>query len=266
MKTIKRIFAFTLLFTLFFSLQTIAQEEASENEFAPVYIVITTMHKNSDVDFADWLKIEEEYFDKVTGKNDLILHSGVYTHYFTADSSEILFLTVYSSWGDFDESIDVTSELIEEGWPDEEERAAFFEKQNNCYKGHHSDQMYSTLPYHKSLNTNSEEALIMYVRKNEIGEGGSGSTEYFENITAKNSYIKGYFTMRHSFGSNSNDALEVGIYESLADIESAFKENKRLVEEYWPDEEERKAFFKELSKIFNGHGDFIYQNVPGLAK
>jgi hypothetical protein len=267
MKSINKILAIAFIFSILISPQIIGQEDEAP-EFRPAYIVITKMHWNSDdaVDFSEWKKTEEEYFNKVTNKNDLILHSGVYRHYLTPDSSEILFITVYDSWMDFEMALDVNALLIEEGWPDEDERAAFLDTQSNFYEEKHSDEMFSTLPFHKDLVTDSKKPLLIYMRKNEVGREGSGYTEYFENVIAKNNYIKGFFTMKHLFGADSNDAYEIGVYDNLADIESAFDENTRLTELHWPDVEKREVFFKELSKIFNGHGDYIYITVPELAK
>jgi len=267
MKVINKTLVLAFIFSILISPQVVGQEE-SETEFEPAYVVITKMHWNSDetVDFSDWKKTEEEYFNKVTNKNDLVMHSGVYRHYLTPDSSEILFISVYDSWMDFEMSMDVNNVLIEEAWPDEDERAAFFKKQSSYYNAVHSDEMYSTLPYFKSLETEREGPLLIYMRKNQVGKDGSGYSEYFDNVIAKNKFIKGYFTMKHFFGADSSDAYEVGIYENLADIESAFEENERLSDAYWSDKEEREAFFKELSKIFKGHGDFIYKTVPELAK
>ena len=85
-----------------FTTVTFAQEN---EEFKPVFIAVTTLHWSSDADadFSDWEKTEQEYFDKVTSKNDLIISSGYYTHYFTPDNSEILSVSVYSSWEDMDQ-------------------------------------------------------------------------------------------------------------------------------------------------------------------
>ncbi|PCI09820.1 MAG: hypothetical protein COB73_04605 [Flavobacteriaceae bacterium] len=271
MKSTKRISTLATIFLLLISVQFFGQEEkeaTTETEFKPAYIVIVKMHFNSDhvIDFSEWKKTEEEYFDKVISKNDLIMHSGVYRHYLTPDSSEILFIKVFDSWFDFEAALDLNVELIEEAWPDEDERAAFFEKQSSFYNDEHSDEMYSTLPFYKSLETESEEPLLVYMRKNEAGEGGDGYQEYFDNVIAKNKYIKGFFSMKHFFGAHSRDAYEVGVYDNLADIEKAFEENQRLSNEHWADKEEREAFFKEFNKVFKGHGDYIYQTVPELAK
>ncbi|MCK5814429.1 MAG: hypothetical protein KAH07_00645 [Flavobacteriaceae bacterium] len=64
-----------------------------------------------------------------------------------------------------------------------------------------------------------------------------------------NDYIKGY-THKYRFRSNSTLAIEVAIFEDLPDFEDVFVENDRLVNEYWQDETDRKAFFEEFKKIF----------------
>jgi hypothetical protein len=267
MKTIKKLLLAMLLPTLIFTTKTIAQEE-TKDEYKPVFIVVTTLHRSSepDVDFSDWKKTEKEYFDKVTMKNDLIIGSGYYFHYFTPDASEIKVVSVYKTWEDINNATEVTNKLVDEGWPDKEEKKAFFEKQSSYYSPMHSDEIYSSLPFQKDTKTESKEPLIYYVRVNQFGSGGEGFKEYFENVTMKNSYIKGYYAHRHRWGSNSRDAIEVFVVDNFADVEKIFDEDTKLVNEYWPDEEKRKEFFKKYNKIFSGHGDYILTNVPELSK
>ena len=243
-------------------------QNKAEESSKPMYIVITTAHWNSnpDTDFSDWKKTEEEYFNKVTKKNNSIVGSGVYTHYFSPDNSEVIFVSVYKNWEDIEKANEATAKLIEQGWPDEDARKVFFEKQRSYYSPMHSDEIYTSLPYGKEVKTTSTEPLLFYVRKNTAGQGGNGYKEFFENIILKNKYIKGYFTHRHGWGSDSRDAVEIGVYDNLGDIELAFKENERLINAYWPDEEKRKAFFKDFRKYFARHGDAIYKNVPELDK
>jgi len=252
---------------MFTATTTFAQEKEAE-EFKPVYITVTTLHwsADADTDFSDWEKTEQEYFDKVTSKNDLIIGSGFYTHYFTPDNSEVLAVSVYKSWEDMEKANDITDKLIEAGWPDEDARKAFFDKQGSYYAAKHSDEIYTTYPFEKEVKTDSTEPLLYYVKKNIAGEGGKGYKEFFDNITMKNKYIKGFFTHGHRWGSDARDRFEVGVYDNLGDIEKAFDEDQKLIEAYWPDEEKRKAFFKEYDKIFAGHGDAIYQSVPSLNK
>ncbi|PHR71358.1 MAG: hypothetical protein COA67_06540 [Lutibacter sp.] len=247
---------------------TFGQEKEPE-EFKSMYLVVTTLHWSSDADadFSDWKKTEQEYFDKVTSKNDLIAGSGYYTHYFTPDNSELVLVSLYKSWEDIEKADEVTDKLIDAGWPDEDARTAFFEKQGSYYSAKHSDEIYTTYPFTKEVNTESTEPLLFYVRKNiASGLGGKGYKEFFENIVMKNKYIKGFYTHGHRWGADARDRFEVGVYDSLGDIERAFDENERLVKAHWPDEEKRKAFFKEYNKIFSGHGDYIYTSVPSLSK
>lgn len=268
MKTIKKSVLGMLVLAFLFIANSFGQE-ASKEEFKSVFITVTTGHwsDNPDVDGSDWLKTEKEYFDKVTMKNDLIIGSGYYTHYFTPDNSEILFVSVFANWEDIEKANDVTAKLVEEGWPNEEERKTFFEKQSSYYSPNHSDEIYASLRFTKPLKSDSKEPLIYYVKKNQSGNGGgSGFNEYFENVTMKNSYVKGYYTHRHRWGANSRDAMEVYVFDKFSDIESSFDENIKLVKEHWTDEAKRKEFFKGFNKIFAGHGDYIYQNVPELAK
>lgn len=267
MKSIKLSLEF-FLFILVCSVNTFAQEETNDEEFSPAIIVVSTFHWNPDPnkDFSDWKKTEQEYYDKVTNKNDLILGAGVYTHLITPDDSELLFVTVFNSWEAVEKSKEITLDLIEEGWEDEGERASFFKKQNSYYTGEHTNEIVTSLPYHKNLETDSKEPLIYYIRRNKIGKGGKGYQEFFDNVIMKNNYIKGYSTHRQLYGATNRAAVEIAVFESFADFDKSTDENIKLAKEHWPDEEERKAFFKEFRKIFSSHGDFIYQNVPELAK
>ena len=268
MKTTKYLIVGMLAFLFMIPTNSIAQDEEKKEEFESVYITVTTAHRSTDpdVDYSDWKKTEQEYFDKVTMKNDLIIGSGVYFHYFTPDDSELKLVSVYKTWGDIEASNEITDKLVEEAWPNEDERKAFFKKKNNYYSPMHSDEIYASLPFQINMNSESKEPLIFYVKVNQLGNGGDGFKEYFENITKKNSYIKGYYTHRHRWGANSRDMVEVFALDNFGDIEKMFDESSKLVKEFWPDEEKRKAFFKEYGKIFTGHGDYILTNVPELAK
>ena len=109
MKTIEKLLLGILLIT--FTFTSIAQEK---EEYKPVYLTVTTGHWSSDsnTDYSDWLKTEQEYFNKVTMKNDLIIGSGYYTHFFTADNSEVLFVSVYQNWEDIENSGEIQVNLL----------------------------------------------------------------------------------------------------------------------------------------------------------
>ncbi len=267
MKLLKN-FSFGILVFLFIFTSKAIGQQTQTAEFKPVFLTITTLHRSSDpnVDFTDWKKTEEEYYNKVTAKNDLIIGSGYYMHYFTPDDSEILSVSVYNSWEDIEKANEITNKLVMEAWPDEAKRTAFFEKQSSYYSPVHSDEIYASLNFNKPLKTESKEPLIYYVKKNKSGSGGAGYKEYFDNVTMKNTYIKGVHTMRHRWGSNSQDAIEVFIFDSLGDLENSFKENTKLEDAHWTDKAKGDEFFKKYAKLFAGHGDAIYRNVPSLEK
>ena len=268
MRTFNKQLCGLLVFSVLCSTSFFYGQEESMEEFKPFFLTATTVHKSTDpnVDFTDWLKTEKEYFDKVTSKNDLIIGSGYYNHYLTPDNTEIILVSVYESWEDIEKANDVTTKLVEEGWPDEAARKAFFDKQSSYYSPKHSDEIYQTMRYNIPVKTQSTEPLVYYVRKNILGQGGSGFKEYFENVTQKNKYIKGYYTHRHLYGANSRDAMEVFVFDKLGDIESSFEENTRLEKAHWTDEAKAKEFFEGYSKLFAKHGDYIYRNVPELQK
>lgn len=269
MKTLKRVFLSVLMCALIFNLNANAQEEQEEDKYEPVILTVTTLHRSSDpdVDNSDWMETEKEYFDKVTMKNDLIIGSGVYFHYFTPDASEIIAVSVYKSWNDIEAADELSNKLVKEAWPEEEARKAYFEKRNSYYDGMHSDEIYSSTKFGKNLETDSKEPLIYYVKKN-VGGNGDVETfsEYHENVIMKNDVVKGYYTHRHMYGSNSKDFMEVFVFDSFGDIEKAFDEDDRLVKEHWEFEDKRKEFMKKYRNIFENHGDYIYQNVPELNK
>jgi hypothetical protein len=236
----------------------------------PVFITVTTMYSNPDSDGKDWEATEQEYFDKVTSKNDLILSSEILTHYYTENSSEVLFVSVFKTWGDIEKSNEMTNDLIKKGWPDEKERDAFFAKQSSYYTKMHSDEIYSSIAGGaKEYKANSKEPIIVYVRKSQMSLNGQGKgmKEYNEKITKNNPYIKGYYPSRHTWGADSRDFIEAYYYESLSDLEKSAEKNRELAKVTWPKDEDRKAFFDEMNKAFTGiHGDYLYRNVPTLSK
>ncbi|MAM19784.1 MAG: hypothetical protein ABGW91_15300 [Christiangramia sp.] len=251
-----------------------AQESEPEtDDFKPVFITMTTTHWNGDpeTDFSDWLETEKEYFEKVTSKNDLIIGSGFYTHYFTPDNSELVMVNVYQNWEDIEKAEEMNQQLIEEAWPDEAARKKFFDKQTSYYGKEHSDEIYQTMRYRKPLTERSEKPLIYYVRKSDLAMDGQGKPENFkefdEKVTQKNSKLKAYYSHRHIWGSNGRELQEVFVFDKLGDIEDFFAEEENLISSAWPDEKEREQFMGDLNKLFSGkHGDYIYRSVPELQK
>ena len=264
MKTSKNLVFGMLIFTFLLSIGVCAQDD-----FKPVFITVTTLHRNLNSDGKDWKKTEQEYYDKVTSKNDLIIGSEILHHYFTDDSSEILMVSVYRTWEDIEKSNDVSNDLIKKAWPDEKARKAFFDKQGSYYGPMHSDEIYNSVAGGKELKNPSKEPMVVYVRKSQMSLNGQGKgmKEYNEKVTMNNPYVKAYYPHRHAWGADSRDFMEAFLFDSMADLEKSFDKNDELTKAAWPKEEDRKAFFAEMNKAFTGiHGDYIYHNEPTMSK
>lgn len=243
---------------------------AQEKE-KPVFITMTTLHRSMDVKANDWKAAEQEYFDKVTSKNDLIIGSETLTHYYTNDNTEIILVSVYKTWEDIEKASTINDELIKKAWPDEKARTAFFEKYDKFYTPVHSDEIYQSItsvgeiPY----KDQTKKPMIVYIRKSQMNMAGRGKNvkEFNEKITFKDPYIKAYYPYRHSWGSNSTDFNEAFFYDSLADLEKSGEKIDELIKSTWPNEKDADAFFDELEKSFTGkHSDYIYRNIPSLSK
>lgn len=86
----------------------------------------------------------KEYFDKVTSKNEFIVHQLNMTHHYTDDSREFVTINEYANWGDIDKANDRTAELEKQAWPDEKKRDEFLGKLNS-YFTHHKDGVFHEL-------------------------------------------------------------------------------------------------------------------------
>ena len=268
--------AIALSIAFLFNVSLMAQEESEPK--APKFIVATTFHWNMDGETPsaeDWQATEKEFFDKVTSKNEYILGTGVMVHYFTADNSELIFIATFGSWADIEAGQKRSGELVNEAWPDEEARKAFFKKKNSAYADAHSDEIYVPAPGYKPPAENSGEPMVMYFQKRKLAFPDDGSQEeyaqlekeYNDAVTQKNDLIKAYYPNYHSWGADRRDFLAVSVFSSLADIEKSFEKTGELVNAAWPDEAKRQEFFKKLGKYYTGeHSDYVYHNVPELAK
>ena len=80
-----------------------------------------------------------------------------------------------------------------------------------------------------------------------------------ENVTKNNEFIVSETTMSHMWGSNSSDFVVITEVKSFVDVENASNRNFELIDEAWPDKEERQKYFDAYSKYFGKHSDEIYQ-------
>ncbi|MGH2664520.1 hypothetical protein [Flavobacterium sp.] len=272
MKTIHYKFLVVLLFFLAQGNLLFAQEEKTH------YLTVTTMHWNTEIEnfsLEDWKKMEKEYFDKVVMKNELILGSNVVSHYFTADNTEIVFVTLYENWDAIDKAWTRTQELVKQAWPDEKVRTAFFQKRRSYYDNVHSDEIYVTMPEAKRMDKIADKQMIYYVRKSYFEYPKEGTEKEFDElnkqytdaVTRKNDFIKAYYTYAHGWGSNSTDFVEVYVIESLGDLEKAFAKDDELFKAQWKEEKKRDEFDKKMGKYFTKtHSDYIYRSIVGLEK
>jgi hypothetical protein len=87
----------------------------------------------------------KEYHEKVTMKNEFVLHTWSMNHFMSEDSRE--FVTIYevASWNDLPKAFDRDTELEKQAWPDAKQRAEFMKKMG-AYFTHHKDAIFNGLP------------------------------------------------------------------------------------------------------------------------
>lgn len=93
------------------------------------YYVMTTWkfsvpEDGSNSELNDLMK---EWNEKVVMKNDKIVSEKAFVHRSGADMRDWVFLSEYASWGDIEAANDMQNKLVEEGWPNEEDRDKFFD-------------------------------------------------------------------------------------------------------------------------------------------
>ena len=124
MKTTNQFFYAIVVMLLFLSVSSVSSQE----EKTARYYTVTKMNFNMDNDSdANWLDVEKEYLDKVTKKNDYIMNAGFYTHLYTENSTDVIYVQVFSSWEDINKAAARNGELEKEAWPDDTARAAFIQ-------------------------------------------------------------------------------------------------------------------------------------------
>jgi hypothetical protein len=93
------------------------------------YYIMTTWkfmvpEDGSNSELNDLMK---EWHEKVVMKNDKIVSEKVFVHRSGADMRDWVFLSEYASWGDIEAANDMQNKLVDEGWPNEEDRDKFFD-------------------------------------------------------------------------------------------------------------------------------------------
>ena len=142
MKTIKTILLsglFVALLGITGTVKVLAQAPASHVFHMNTQYSIAGLDSVSRAERNALLK---EYHEKVTMKNEMILHVWTMGHFFTEDSREFVQITEYATWADVTKSFDRDTELEKLAWPDAKQRDAFMKKMGS-YFTHHKDAIYN---------------------------------------------------------------------------------------------------------------------------
>jgi len=246
----------------------------AQNAFEPIYVSVSTLQSVENVNFKEWLKVEEEYFNKVTKNNNLIIAQEVLVDYFSPSFNEIKLITYYKNWEDMENVIQVTDDLIEQNWPNKTERNSFFKKQNSFYTNLHSDNIFLTTKYKKEMSAELKKSIkprVFFAQNTILADIDDEESyeiyqQYIENVVYKNQYIEAYEPFRYYWGADSRMFTEIFIVETLSDLEKGLEANKDLLKTYLPDETKREEFINSFHKSISKQTNNIYKNVPSLSK
>jgi hypothetical protein len=108
--------------------------------------------------------------------------------------------------------------------------------------------------------TNFERA---YPDDGSMRELDSLTTLYIDKtFGADNQYVESCKLVRHWWGHNSTDFIQITEVKNWDDITKANQRSNELFEAAWPTKESRDAFNKAYNKYFTGkHSDEIYREV-----
>jgi len=262
-----------LAISILFVNNTRGQDDKSN--FEPVYITVRTLHGVEGSDLEEWRAVEEEYFDKVINKIDLLLSHEVLINYFDNNLSEVKIINVFNKWDDIEKIYNIRDDLIEKAWPNEDERKAFFEKQNSFYSNFHSDEIYTSTEFGKYLSPEikkvRKESFVFFEKTSILSDYEDDDSykyyeEYVENVIFKNPLIRAYHPYRHFWGADSREFIEMLVVDSMEDLEAVLKTNQDLLDKMVPDPLKRKEFLKIFEKAIEGQSTAIYKNIPSLSK
>jgi len=135
----------TKIFVLLFAVMLLSGSSFAQDEGH--YYTITTWKfmVPADGSNAELNELMKEWYDKVVSKNDKILSEKVLVHRSGADMRDWIFISEYATWNDIDAANDVQNKLVDEGWPNKEDREKFFDSFWK-YVVTHSDEILQELP------------------------------------------------------------------------------------------------------------------------
>jgi hypothetical protein len=95
-----------------------------------------------------------------------------------------------------------------------------------------------------------------------MAEFDSLTHQYQTKVWDKNPLVVSHKTVRHWWGHDNRDVIEITVIKTWEDIPKAMQKNNELFMEAWSTKEARDSFDKAYNKYFTGkHSDEIYQEV-----
>ncbi len=141
----KTIFIAAVTATLLLCTATKKTAEAQTADPHVYHVVIWYMDSPEDGSRAERDSLLKIYFNKVTSKNEFVLHQSTATHFFTENSTEMVVISEYASLADIEKAFDRDTELEKAAWPDEKQRDTYFDRVDQNFT-HHSDKIFSVMP------------------------------------------------------------------------------------------------------------------------
>ena len=109
------------------------------------------------------------------------------------------------------------------------------------------------------LMSNYERAFPM---DGSMAEFDSLTHQFQTKVWDKNPLVISHKTVRHWWGHDNRDVIEITVIKTWEDIPKAMQKNNELFMEAWSTKEARDSFDKAYNKYFTGkHSDEIYQEV-----
>lgn len=107
--------------------------------------------------------------------------------------------------------------------------------------------------------TNHERA---FPENGTMAEFDSLTHQFQTKVWDKNPLVISHKTVRHWWGHDNRDVIEITEVKSWEDIPKAMEKNNELFMDAWSTKEARDKFNKAYNKFFTGkHSDEIYQEV-----
>lgn len=95
-----------------------------------------------------------------------------------------------------------------------------------------------------------------------MAEFDSLTHQFQTKVWDKNPLVISHKTVRHWWGHDNRDVIEITVIKTWEDIPKAMQKNNELFLEAWSTKEAQESFDKAYNKYFTGkHSDEIYQEV-----